>query len=394
MVEVNLVFPKSGVGEGERRVPLGLCYLSSAIKEAGYSVNCQDLDLERLNLNCKYLGVSVPTFCYSEALEIAQKAKEKGVVTVAGGIHASLDPRSLLEHGFDFCVQGDGERLLPDLLRRLEGGEQLDSCLHDRVDDVDNLPFPDFSWVDWGNYVQNTVPISTSRGCPYNCSFCYRPDRLCKLRSAGNIVKELALYEGKVVEVVDDVFTINRQRILELRDLLRKEGLDISFSLMNGVRVDSLDREVIRTLRRMRTDNINIGVESIHDDVLRLCNKGITFSQIKNVVKLLRKHGYKNNAAIYMIVGLPGDNLHKSLEAMRWVQGTGMKSSWCLATPFPGTEMYRWVDENARWLIDPRDYANYCGLYSRLKAMFETDGFTQQERLYAILKAKYEVERK
>ena len=170
--------------------------------------------------------------------------------------------------------------------------------------------------------------------------------------------------------------------------MIKTEKLDTTFSLMNGVRIDTLDHEILHALMDINTRNINIGVESADPEVLNLSNKGITVEAAEACIQLLKKHGYRKRMTIYMIVGLPLDTVEKSLRSIRWAKKQGVLSAWCLATPYPKTPMFDWINSHGRWLIDPRDYARYAGTYSKLTVMFETEDFTRTERLYAIKEAK------
>lgn len=385
MKDLNLVMPKYDVPDTDKRVPLGISYLYSILKKQGYSVKCQDLNFEKLDLNCEYLGVTVLTFCFEEAKKIVKQAKEKGICTIAGGPHAKVDPQSLLDIGFDYVVIGDGEKALPYLLENKSLPHRI---LSDTISDLNAIPLPDFSWVNWNNYRDNVRPIFTSRGCPYQCTFCTKVfGSKYRERSAENVVHELQLYDGRVIEIMDDLFTLNRKRVEKIRDLIKREKLNIVISLMGGIRIDNADLNTLKCLRDMNTQNINFGVESIHNDVLRAMKKKINKAMINKTIEKTKSLNCFNICA-GMIIGMPKDTYKKSLKSLKWVQKNKLLSSWCLATPLPSTELYDWVNKNGRWLISPKDYGNYCGFYSHPTVMFETDDFSKEKRLEVFQLAK------
>ena len=215
-MRVLLVDPP-GVQEG---LNVGLGYLSSSLRAAGYDVVVLDLnnsrmpDGEWLKKIARYkphvVGVSIKSSTYFESENIAGRIKEKfgDVFLVGGGPHVSLTGRDFLseDHFFDYCVLGEGEESLPRLCDALEGSERIslegvvsrdDSKADDRplfVSDLDLISPPEYgSFTNIGETLSKVrYPIVTSRGCPYECiycSVCYISGRKWRVRSLTNVLE-------------------------------------------------------------------------------------------------------------------------------------------------------------------------------------------------------------
>jgi len=380
MTDLRLVMPSYGEYQDPQQ-PLGLHFIEAYLESKGYSVEVNDLNLGPLRLGGEeVVGVYVNTSLYSEAVKLIRILKEKGKTVVCGGPHTYSDAGSLLAAGADYCCVGDGEYVMHTILEGLEkGAPPEDRILHDPVLNLDTLPLPDH--IPYRN--PSAVPISTSRGCPYRCIFCTKfLGQRWRAMSAGRVSEWLDRHDGKDILVIDDNFTLDKTRVLTIAEHIRREKLAQSFSFGNGIRFDTVDPEVLATLKRMNTVSLAYGVESIHDDVLRASMKGQTFEMIENAVALTVKAGLPFH--VFMIIGLPGDSYDKTLEALEWVRRHGLKAYWNIACPYPNTGLHSWVTEHGRWLIDPGDYGQYGGHFTRVRILFDTEAYPRNARLRAL----------
>lgn len=200
--------------------------------------------------------------------------------------------------------------------------------------------------------------------------------------SAGRVSEWLDRHDGKDIVVVDDNFTLDKARVFEVAEHLRREKLALSFSFGNGIRINTVDREMLATLKRMNTVSLAYGVESIHDDVLHALRKGQTRQMIENATALTRKVGIPFH--VFMIIGLPGDTYDKTLEALEWVCHHVLKAYWNIACPYPNTMLHSWVSTHGRWLINPEDYGDYGGHFTKVKILFDTEAFPRHTLLKAL----------
>ncbi|MEM2260845.1 MAG: radical SAM protein [Ignisphaera sp.] len=385
MYDINLVQPYALLAPEDYRIPLGISYLSAVLKQEGFEVKVQDLSFQRIDWNCKVLGISFNLYTYGEAIKLMLEAKKRNIITIAGGPFTKIDPVHCLEAGFDYVFVGEGEVTLPKVLKDIINKKYKEKIIIGEPANLDNLPFPDFSWITGECKYVWEVPFNTSRGCPYQCTFCSKVHgNKWRFMSPKKMVETYLylLQFRRAISVNDDAFTISLKRLQEFGELLRKETRDLMpLVLHSGMRVDHMSEEMMKILLSLGLTNIGLGVEHIDETILKAIRKGINYQQIETAIKILEKYGFmRRNTAIFLIMGLPGSTLKKDLLAKKYFDRYDVVQSWCIATPIPGTEMYDWVDKNARWLVNPKDYNAYAGFYSKGTVMFETPEYTSKER--------------
>jgi len=396
MYDINLVMPHASLGKDDYMIPLGISYLTSVLKEHGFKVKTQDLSFQKTDWNTKVLGVSFNTFSFGEARKLVEEAKKRGVTTIAGGPHTKMDAPSCLDIGFDYVFLGEGEITLPKILPKL--GEMKSKTIVGETPDLDELPMPDFSWItDECEYISG-VPINTSRGCPYQCSFCsHVHGSKWRCMSPEKMLETYVYLLGfnKSIYMNDDTFSISVKRLEKFRDLLKEEGVCRQRLLLHGgLRVDHINERLMKVLMEMGLTNMGIGIEHTDNNVLKLCKKGITIEDTERAIKTVEKFGFAkaHNTAFYLIIGLPGSTFEKDMEARMWANKYPAVQSWCIATPFPSSDLFKWVGENANWLVDHKNYENYAGMYSRGVVMFDTEDYPvkQRKRAWGIVKSRNE----
>ena len=259
--------------------PLGLLYIAGVLEKKGYKVNVCDLrtsnDFSTIPKADIY-GVSTTTGEAEDSKKIGQYLKGKGK-TIVGGAHASLVPDDLVNY-FDTVVVGDGEETVIDVIEN-----DLKGIVKGKtVKDLDTVPYPARHLMPkekivspslWGGYRSTNSPptttIMTSRSCPFHCAFCGNIPQPVRFHSVQYVAKEFVNicndYGCYYFDVLDDHFTMNKQR---LRDLLPAiEPLKISFRCQ--ARGDALDDEICDLLVRMGCKEVDIGVETADEDILK-----------------------------------------------------------------------------------------------------------------------------
>ncbi len=177
------------------------------------------------------------------------------------------------------------------------------------VREPDEMAFPAFDLFELDKYIDRKLPIITSRGCPYRCTFCsinltsgfmFRP------RSAKNVVDELEHWYKKGYKYFgfnDDNFTLLPERAEEICDQIIERGLKIKWELRNGIRIDKVNERLLRKMKNAGCMYVAFGVESADQEVLDNIKKGITAEKAKEAILLADKVGIKKGA--FFIVGLP-----------------------------------------------------------------------------------------
>jgi len=184
----------------------------------------------------------------------------------------------------------------------------------------------------------------TSRGCPYQCQFCDVHElfgRKTRYRTVDNVIEEMRMLsiEYRVKEIIfyDDTITIDRERVMELCERMIKEKLDISWGCYS--RVDRIDDEMSKIMKRAGCHMISMGVESGSDEMLTKMQKGITIEQTRNAFKILKKNNIETSASF--IVGFPGETrqtLQKTKEFVKEIDPTF--ALFFRLIPYPGTSLY------------------------------------------------------
>jgi anaerobic magnesium-protoporphyrin IX monomethyl ester cyclase len=397
---VVLVSPPSSYSSNHPVVPmmpLGSACLAASLEAAGVDARIVDLtfifqqsigigDVARsvLRLEPSVVGISSYTSTIPSAYRLAKALRQEraGLPIVVGGAHVSALPERTLQEceGIDAVVAGEGDEVFPELTRRFmqdgrsadlsgirgvlarDGDELAGDPSPVYVDDVDSLPLPARHLLDLPTYIRHSYherarrwPIAnmvTSRGCPFSCVFCSRSNngKRYRPRSPEKVLeelKELRRRGFREVQIVDDNFTADRERVLEICRLIRSEGLDMSFCTPNGIRVDSVDEEVLTEMYRAGFYAVAFGAESGDDAVLEKIMKGITSSDILRAVRAAKRIGFY--VSLFSIIGLPGSSVESEKRTLRLVRESGADSTTAsVCTPYPGSALWEMVKDRVR----------------------------------------------
>ena len=404
-LNILLVNPSQSHVYGKLRpalqISLGLAYVAGSLRQQGYCVDILDINLERITKEqikkrvvekeIRLVGITATTPAINNALTIARLVKQvPGVQVILGGVHPTIMPyESMSETCVDFCVIGEGEVTIVELIQALEAGRDLKevkgiafrkdglvikTAPRVPVEDLDSLPppardlFPNHAYTYPDSISRNTVPMITSRGCFGKCNFCLTPvtsGGSVRLRSAKSIVDEMEFlintYRAKEIHLWDDNFIASRKRVYEVRDQIKQRGIKVRIAFPNGIRADFINEEILKCLKEMGTYSMAIGVESGNQRVLNLCNKTIKLEQIRNAVALMKKHRIETWA--FFMFGLPGDNEETIQETIEFAKKLNPDiAKFHILKPFPGTEAFNYF--KSRNLIDAENFDDY-GIHAR-----------------------------
>ncbi|MBI2853654.1 MAG: radical SAM protein [Chloroflexi bacterium] len=385
----------------------GLGYLAEVLERNGIGVDILDMrlghsvnDLLRRaeEFGADLVGVSTWTFRHKEAYALINRLKEAGYTVVVGGPHVSVVGRKVLEEcNADYAIKHEAEfRLLrlcqTKALDQIEGliyrrsGSIVENGNGDFVDDLDSIPFPRYRSFELNRYAPGGgVPIVSSRGCPYMCTFCSAKlvvGRRFRARSAKNVVDEVEYWyrEGRRrFSFVDDNFTFDRQRVLDICDLIEQRGLTgLIGECGNGVRADKVDVPLLQRMKAVGFNSLAIGVEAGNDKVLKSIKKGESKEAIEKAIKAACDVGFSTR--LYFLLGSPGETPQDLEDAVQLaLKYPVQEAKFSNIIPFPGTELYNWIEQNRLFLVDPKEYLNTTMLYDDVP-VFETPDFSAAER--------------
>ncbi len=395
MKTVILIEPKSQEDHVYKTVQmprLGLPLMGAALKAAGYRVELYygtgaSLPWSSI-ISADYVGVSTTTATSSEAYRIAGYLRFRGVPVIIGGIHAHFLPDEALRHA-DYVVRGEADLIIVPLIRALEEGRlprelpgvsfwDGQEAVHNPCAEVpvelDQLPLPDFSLFK-GKKGFRTIPVMTSRGCPYNCTFCSVTlmfGRRYRFRDTESVLSELAAYRGRSVFFCDDNFTANPARSKELFQGMidRKTGLKGWGAQM---RVEaSRDPEMLELMRLSGGNMAFVGLESINPETLAALNKQQSLADVSECVR--RFHEYKIRVHGMFVFGGEGDTVQTIRDTVDFALDSRIDSvQFLILTPLPGTPLYHELESQGRLLTKEWE------LYDGHHAVFQPSRLSAEE---------------
>lgn len=373
---------------------LGLLSLAGTLRERGYVVKIIEsaslgLSLEKtlgdiLREKPRYLGFTCNTASVDEAARIAQAVKERSpeVLTFVGGPHITALPEETFRRysAFDYGVLGEGEMAFLNLLAAIEGKgnlQEVESAVFRNdgeifvnprrrfIADLDNLPFPAYDLLPFFprryrppflNYLKGpAASLISSRGCPQVCTFCDRAVFGNHYRYfSEDYLFELISYLQKKYGIqhlvfVDDQFAASRVRLLRFCEKMVQKNLQIYWNC--DARVDSVDLELLRIMKRAGCWMISYGIESGSQEILDRIKKGCTLDQVGRAVGHTKEAGIRAKGLFMM--GYPEETEETLRQTLSLILRLPLDElNLSLLTPYPGTELYHQVRQSPGFAED------------------------------------------
>lgn len=365
---MKIVFPYDGYES------LGIGYLAAISIEQGHKVDLHPLkfgdyirgyssqsikNIEKekkaiLQLKPDIVAFSINSFMAGSLIKLALSIRESGVKTIAGGPHCTAEPELTAEtNAFDAVIAGEADGVFLSSIESICKGDSTLPWLftpdkrkaeYVSSDDIDILPFPAKKlFYDINSYESEDYKIITSRGCPYNCSFCAHSNPKIKLkyrrRSINNIIEELVLAKKnfgiKSVYFLDDVFTINGDWIKDFM-VIYKQKINLPFHAISHP--NNLNEEIVSHLIEGGCTSLRLGVQTTTERIKRNIGRSEDNQSVINVTNYLKNNRIK--VEIDHIVNLPGESLQEARESVRFyndLRPDSIKVYWLI--PLPGTKL-------------------------------------------------------
>ena len=370
--------------------PLGLAYVSSVLKNAGYDVTCfnmnhhkgkfedilyNELNKEKYDFACTgHTGIGYSIV--KKIIEIIRSHPSNPKVVLGGPIVTTEPTLIFNEFKPDFGIIGEAELTFLDLidavvkkrdLKKVNGiilrddkGEIIITPARKPMPNINDVPIPDFDGFEFNRYLENTspndsylnnpmdypkiYPMLTSRACIFKCTFCYHAD-LYRERDLDAVMDEIALaikkYNINMLMLYDDLFSYKKERIYEfcsrIKELGKTFGRELKWSCQLAVM--TVDEPLLRAMKDSGCFVISYGFESVNANVLKSMIKPISKEQIDYALKTTLKCGISiQGNFIFGDVAETKESAWETLEYWK-KEARGQIGLW-LIQPYPGSQIY------------------------------------------------------
>jgi len=334
---------------------LGPIYLGTILKNVGHDVvicneNMKDINWDRIK-DSDVVGISIMTSTAPRGYEISRKVREvnpKARILI-GGSHATFLPEEAAEYA-DNVVTGEAESVIVDLV---EHGSSEKIIAGKPVENLDELPFPNFSLI-YGLEKQKITPVSTSRGCPFDCTFCSVTamfGRKYRYRSTDNVIKELSRMKHRKIFFYDDNFDANKSRTSELLRKMIQHKITPPWIAQTRASVTK-DEEFVKLMSQSNCWQLCIGFESLNPDSLKKYNKKQTPEDVKSCIRVLHKYKIRVHG---MFISDGYTDIYNKI---------GVDSlQLCVLVPLIGSKLYTAIKGSGRLIADrfPNDWKLFDG---------------------------------
>ncbi len=373
--------------------PLGLGYISSTVKNAGYDVSVLNLnhnngtiaEIMKTELDKQdydIIGTGHTGMGYSvikKTTEFAREHKSKPKVIIGGAV-ITPDPETMFGAlKPDYAVVSEGEKTVLDLLEcienngdpkdvkgivyRNESGKISITPPREPIEDIDAIPAPDFEGLGFKEFLDHqytnryyynnqfdyprTYPMLCSRSCPFQCTFCYHAiGTKYRERTMANITEELehavTAYKINMVNLYDDLFSYKKERVYEfcnlIENLREKVGWEIKWTCQ--LAVITVDKEMLNRMKESGCDIISYGFESYSPEVLKSMRKPITPQQIDSAFKSTVEA--KMSVQANFIFGDPAETKETAKQTLDyWKNNCEGQVSLLFIQPYPGSAIHK-----------------------------------------------------
>ncbi len=396
--------------------PLNLALIGAILEKAGHDVFIIDGQYEALppaklaakavQKNPALVGFTATSPFYGHQRLCAEAIKKisPNTITVVGGPHVSIVKNAALADCFDYGFVGEVEATFPALLRALDEGTDvggIKGLLYRKdgkvvftgepqwADNLDELPYPARHLLPTKGYKLGTLrgrlpftSIQTTRGCPWKCIFCASDDlktTLIRRRSPQSIVAEMKhvveTWDVRHFYIVDDVLTLHEEHILEICDLIKQEGLRITFE--GSTRANLVNARAIKRLAEAGLIRLSFGLETVDTEMRKTMKKKVPLQHYLTANRILNDHGVEAMNSI--MIGLPGETretINKTLDFLAQAREV-KQANLAIAVPYPGTELHQMAATGRHGIkLLSDDFSEYRRYGT---AVTEVNGLTPQD---------------
>jgi radical SAM superfamily enzyme YgiQ (UPF0313 family) len=332
-------------------------------------------DIERIitGYTPDVIGITCSTPNFSGAISLARMCKTNlAAKVVIGGVHASAVPEFIMENYsdcIDCVVAGEGERTMLEFVQACQNntpindisglvytknGKVIYTGERSFIEDLDSIPNPARDLIPQNLFApnmhnaryKNCMTILTSRGCPFDCSFCAArivSGKKYRMHSAEYVLEEMEMlkkdYNARQLLITDDTFTINQDRLEQICKGMIDRKLNLAWFCFS--QVTTVNKRILQLMKKAGCYSIGFGIESSDETILKNMGKPINPEKAKETVRIANSIGLKTQA--FYIIGSPGetsDQMRKTISFSREVNAT--LTFYNMLVPYPGTKEFNY----------------------------------------------------
>lgn len=435
---LNYTDTKIGINHMARLdyAPSGIAYVASYLLFHNKDIDVKIIDFgindfsdqiytqELQDFRPDIVGISISTIHYFSAVQISNLTRKFSpkILIVVGGPHATARPKDCLVW-CDIVVRGEGELTFNDIVQRrilscIKGisykydGKILHNPPRERIKNLDELPLPAYHLLKIKNYSRYpTISIVGSRGCPYNCTFCFSPimwEKRMTMRSPRNIVDEIEFlhdtYGCNGIIFHDDTLNIPLERGIQICNELIRRGLnkDMHFECQLRMNRQFISHDLFKKMKDANFTKVMFGIESGSRKVLDMMNKSLSIEEIKVAIEMSKKEGLMTEG--FFMIGNYGEGILDILKTCKLIIKTKLdKPAFAIAVPFPETGFYNllkkegyirneldWSYANARVSLVRTDKFSRRDIYLLFRLISSFFALKNSENIIQLFKKKLE----
>ncbi|HPN66250.1 MAG TPA: radical SAM protein [Candidatus Omnitrophota bacterium] len=395
-VDLVIIVPPAGVSNTVYP-PYGAMYIAAAAGKAGLEARIINVDTDRISneevigrlkaLEPGYIGISgivAPSYKYIKGLSSDIRSAMPESVQILGGGLSSAAETVLRNMPVDYVVAGEGDTAITELIGRLREGKtpsdvtgiycrEGERCVftgtRKLIADIDTLPYPAFDLVDMSRYMPDgkefiryfiqdirdaritdpkrkggMVTIPTGRGCFGKCSFCFRAYpglRTHSMKYVFDLIEHcMEKFGTSYFSFGDECFAPNKEHNRRFIEEYKRRKLDLVFRIL-GMRVDTVDRDILRDYKDIGCWMIEYGFEAGNQRMLNIIDKRVTVEQNRQVALWTKEAGIYTSPTL--VLAMPGETDRTVNESIGFLKSLGLgykQYQWSYALPIPGSPLY------------------------------------------------------
>lgn len=330
----------------------------------GANISFDEMIKQAREFNPDFTVIDTSTPTIETDIKTAEEIKKIGSKTILYGEHITARYKELVKNkALDYLIIGEPDTPIMNIL---EGKPKSKGVAFENFDggiwqetDLDKLPFPAYDLLPPYKYpltLERWTFVRSGRGCPFNCVYCIVPlvtGRKVRYHSSEYMIKQLQWLDSIGIHVWmfwDELATLNKQRMIEICDGIKRLGLNKRNKWFCTTRVDVFDEELAKNMSSAGCKMIAFGLESGNQQVLDNVRKQTNLKQAERAVGFAKK--YKMRTIGHFILGLPGSSEKTEQQSINFAKKLKLDFvQFYIATPFPGSEFYKKVQEN-NWFKD------------------------------------------